>query len=255
MIDRKLYKGYFLREAMNSWMCPTCNKGTLQMEKEKFIFEDNSITKQNAHNEDFNIPLDIGYTYTALLTCTNPKCGEVVTSSGVGYVDIVRQSYSPEGDIQTEYEDYFRPLYFYPPIHIFKIPEDTPNNAKEAIESSFSLLFNHKQSAANQVRVGLECLLTHLKIKRFKLNRRRKRIRLSLHERIDLLPPKYQHIKELCTAIKWLGNSGSHCGDEITFDDIFNGYDMLSFLLDEVYANRQEHAKKIAKKINAKKGV
>ncbi len=56
-------------------------------------------------------------------------------------------------------------------------------------------------------------------------------------------------------AIKWLGNAGSHCGDKMTFDDVFDGYDMLSFILDELYDNKHEHVKKLAKKINKKKGV
>ncbi len=255
MIDRKLYKGYFLKEAMNSWMCPTCNKGTLQLEKDKFLFEDNSSTKQYSNHEDFNFPHDIVYTYTGLLTCTNPKCKEVVASSGTGGVDEVGQTLSPDGyTTDTEYGDYFKPLHFYPPLHIFKIPEDTPDNVKKSIISSFSLVFTNNSSAANQVRIALECLLTHLKIKRFNITGGRQR-RLNLHQRIDLLPTKYQKIKKVCLAIKWLGNAGSHCDDKMTFDDVFNGYEMLSFILEELYDNKHEHVNKLAKKINDKKGI
>ncbi len=255
MIDRKLYKGYFLREEMSGWMCPTCNKGTLQMEKDKFIFEDNSTTKQYRHHEDFNIPYDIVYTYTALLTCTNPKCKEVVTNSGTGCVDVVGQTLSPDGYPDTEYGDHFQPRYFYPPIHIFVIPKNTPDNVKDSIISSFSFVFTNKSASANQVRIALECLLTHLKINRYRITRNRKKKRLLLHERIELLPEKYQKIKEVCLAIKWLGNAGSHCDDKMTFDDIFDGYDMLSFILEELYDNKHVHVKKLAKKINDKKGV
>ena len=77
----------------------------------------------------------------------------------------------------------------------------------------------------------------------------------TLHRRIELLPPKYTHIKELYLAIKWLGNSGSHSDDKLSFDNIFDGYDMLSFILDELYNSQEKHAKKLAKIINAKKGV
>jgi len=254
MIDRKLYKGYFLKEEMNSWMCPKCNKGTLQIDEKKFIFEENSITKQYSHHEEFHIPYDIEYTYTALLTCTNPKCKEIVASSGIGGVDIVGQTFSPHGYTENEYGDYFQPRYFYPPIHIFVIPKDTPKNVKEAIVSSFSLVFNNQPAAANQIRIALECLLTHLKVKRFNTKNGR-RIRLNLHQRIELLPSKYQKIKEVCLAIKWLGNAGSHCDDIMSFDDLFDGYDMLSFVLEELYDNKHEHVKKLAKRINEKKGV
>jgi hypothetical protein len=253
MIDRKLYKGYFLREGMNNWMCPTCNKGTLQIDKGKFIYEDNFLSKLNMNNEDFN-PYDIVYTYTALLTCTNAQCKEVVTSSGTGRVDVVGQALSPEGYTDTEYGDYFQPHYFYPPLHIFKIPINTPDNVKKSIKSSFSLVFTNRSAAANQVRIAIECLLTHLKVKQFTIIRGR-RNRINLHRRIELLATKHQKIKEFCLAIKWLGNAGSHCDEEMEFDDIFNGYDMLSFILEELYDNKHTHVRKLAKKINDKKGV
>lgn len=37
--------------------------------------------------------------------------------------------------------------------------------------------------------------------------------------------------------------------------DGFDGYEMLSFILEELYDNKHEHAQKIAKKINFKKGI
>ncbi len=255
MIDRKLYKGYFLKEDMNSWVCPKCNKGTLQVSKDKFLFDENSTTKQFSSHEDFNLPMDIIYTYTALLTCTNPKCNEVVTSSGTGGVDVIGQTLTPEGYTNTEYGDYFQPRYFYPPLQIFKIPDATPEEIKQAIETSFSLVFNNKSAAANQIRIALECLLTQLKVKRFNTRTGHRRTRLNLHQRIGLLPAKYQEVKDVCFAIKWLGNSGSHCDEDMKFNDVFDGYDMLSFVLDEIYDNRHNHVKKLAKTINAKKGV
>jgi hypothetical protein len=189
-----------------------------------------------------------------MLTCTNPKCQEVVVSTGKGGVNVVGQTITPEGHIDTQYDDIFKPVFFHPPLHIFRIPEDTPKNIKQAIISSFSLAFNNHSAAANQIRIALECLLTHLKVKRFETIRG-KRKRLNLHKRIELLPAKYKKIKEVCLAIKWLGNAGSHCDDKMSFDDVFDGYDMLSFVLEELYDNKHEHVKKLAKRINEKKGV
>lgn len=253
MIDRKLYKGYFTQDDMSQWKCPTCGSGSLQVVKDKFIEQFNSATEMNYHEEWFVAPEMIVNTFTTILTCSNPRCKEAVTCSGIGYVETEYiQLYN--GDHDREYVDYFKPIFFYPPLHLFNIPQKTPDDVKESAKSSFSLLFNNQSAAANQIRIALECLLTHMGIKRYNNSGGRRR-RLNLHQRIDLLPTKYQHVKDLCFAIKWLGNSGSHCGDEITMDNVFDGYDMLSFLLDEVYANRQIHAKQLAKRINAKKGV
>ncbi|CAA6826711.1 MAG: Unknown protein [uncultured Sulfurovum sp.] len=191
----------------------------------------------------------IEYTFTTLLTCSNQRCKEVVTCLGRGYV---KTKYGRNNDI--EYIEYFKPIFFYPALQIFDIPVKTPEEVKAHIHSSFSLFFNNPSAAANQIRIALECLLTHMKIKRYNISNGKQR-RLNLHQRIELLPAKYQHVKDLFFAIKWLGNSGSHCGDKITMDNVFDGYDMLSFLLEELYENRQTHAKKLAKKINDNKGV
>ncbi len=250
MINRELYKGYFTQEDMSKWHCPTCNSGSLQVIEDKFIQQHNSETEINYHEDWFQAPEMIIYTFTSLLSCTNPTCKEVVTCSGTGCVE--REQYSFE---ESRYVEYFKPIFFYPSLNIFKIPEKTPENVAKSIVNSFTIVFTNQLAAANQIRIALECLLTHLKVNRYRITRGRKQQRLVLHERIGLLQPKYQKIKDICLAIKWLGNAGSHCDDEMTFDDVFDGYDMLSFVLEELYDNKHEHVKKLAKKINDKKGV
>lgn len=250
MIDRELYNGWVSKEDMSKWQCPTCNHGYLQLIEDKFAKQYNSETVINYNEDWFEPPEMITYTFTSILLCSNPSCKEAVTSSGTGCVEQEQYSYE-----DSRYVEYFKPFFFYPSLNIFKIPNDTPEDVKKSIHSSFSLVFTNKSAAANQIRIALECLLTHLKVKRFIITRSRKRKRLTLHDRIDLLPSKYQHVKELCTAIKWLGNSGSHSSEELTFDNVFDGYDMISFLLDELYESKEKHAKQLAKKINAKKGV
>lgn len=253
MIDRKLYLGSFTTDNLPNWICPTCHSSVLQLDKDKFLSENDSSTEQNKHEDWFEPAGMAKLIYTTLLKCTNPRCLEIVSCSGTGFVE---QEYytNRDGQPDWQYMDYFKPKFFYPPLHFFHVPEDTPEDVTEAILQSFSLFFTNKSSSANQIRISLECLLTHLIIKRYVI-RRGKQHRLTLHERINLLPSKYQHVKELCFAIKWLGNSGSHCGEELTSDNVFDGYDLLSVLLEELYHNKQEHAKKLAKKINTRKGV
>ncbi len=253
MINRKLYKGYFTQEYMSKWRCPTCNNSALKVQQDKFIQEHNSATAMNYDKEWFVVPEMIEYTFTAMLLCTNPTCKEVVTCSGNGCVE-TEYYYENNGDTGRNYVNYYKPSFFYPSLHLFQIPEKTPESVKNSILSSFSLVFNNKSAAANQVRIAVECLLTHLKVKQYHTSGGRRR-KLTLHRRIELLPEKLKKIKDICLAIKWLGNAGSHCDDEITFDDIFDGYDMLSYILEELYDNKHIHVKKLAKKINAKKGI
>jgi len=249
MINRGLYKNWVTKEGMSKWQCPTCNSSSLQVIEDKFIQQHNSETETNYNEDWFQAPEMITYTFTTLLSCANKDCREVITCSGTGSVE--REQYTYD---DYKYVEYYKPFFFYPPLQIFKIPVKTPDDVKKSILSSFSLVFDNKSAAANQVRTSIECLLTHLKIKKNNISGG-KRKKLNLHRRIELLPIKYQKIKDICLAIKWLGNAGSHCDDEMSFDDVFDGYDMLSFILEELYDNKHIQVTKLAKRINAKKGI
>ena len=253
MIDRKLFIKPFTEDHLPNWKCPNCNNSVLKIQDDKFLTQNTSNTELYKSEIWFEPEEHAKLVFTSILICSNDKCKEVVSCSGEVLVD--RDYYTNnKGQEDWHYVKYFKPKFFYPTLHFFQIPENTPENVNKSIQESFSLFFINKSSAANQIRVALECLLTHLKIKRFNI-RKGKRNRLNLHQRIDLLPSKYQSIKDLCFAIKWLGNSGSHCGEQLKSNNIFDGYDLLSALLDELYHNKQDHAKRLAKKINTKKGV
>jgi len=251
MIDRDLYKKNFMQYNILNWRCPIC-RSNLQIENDKFLYDENYEVKILSEKEKLELLETNTLKYTAFLKCLNKDCQEVIISSGSGFVK--EEFYDTREGGYYSLVNYFTPKFFYPPLHIFKIPKDTPKDVSEAIISSFSFIFSNQSAAANQIRIALECLLTHLKVNRFKTVKR-KRKRLNLHPRIGLLSSKYQKIIDVCLAIKWLGNAGSHCDDKMNFDDVFDGYDMLLFVLEELYDNKHEHVKKIAKSINEKKGI
>ncbi|TVT30412.1 DUF4145 domain-containing protein [Marinobacter vinifirmus] len=128
-----------------------------------------------------------------------------------------------------------------------------PRRDTSELDVSFSLLFSDPSSAANHVRIALENLLTELRIKRFNSSNGKRKY-LNLHQRIDLLPTKFDHVKELFYAVKWLGNAGSHSHQELTFDDVFDAYEIISQILEEVYDDRRKKVASMAKKINKRKG-
>ena len=79
-----------------------------------------------------------------------------------------------------------------------------------------------------------------------------KRTSLTLHKRIEMLPTKYSHIKDLLFAIKWLGNAGSH--DTLSTKDVMDSYKLTERVLEELFDNRAAEVVKLAKAINKKKG-
>jgi hypothetical protein len=187
-----------------------------------------------------------------MLQCSNDKCADIVSLSGTGSV-----SYDVEFDHNGEPDhvcaDFFLPKYFEPPLKIFPIPADCPKSVIEPLTESFRLLFSCPSASSNSVRVALEELLTELKIRRY-VTIRGKRSFLSLHNRIGLLPQKFDELKDVFFAIKWLGNAGSHASGEVSIDDVLDAYELVSHILDEVYASKSKKLKALVKKVNKKKG-
>ena len=250
-MNRKIYKRAFTKENLPEWLCPTCQKGTLEQVKDAFKYEETVFSKE-AHGHEAWEPEWITYSYSNILKCSNSNCGEIVFNVGDGFVDwdVIQ---GRDGYPEQVYTDYFRARYFQPPLIIFNIPDKTPDDVKESLEESFALFFSNPDSSLNHTRMALEKVLNFLKIKKY-TNRDGKRFPISLHRRIDLLPTKYSHIKDLCLAVKWLGNAGSHSGDKTTRDDVLDAYEIMDAILYELFDNKKVKAKKLSKKINKNKG-
>lgn len=250
-MDRKLFKLPFTKTGVSRFQCPICNKGLLKVKPDTFHQQETKSSREGPQHPGWE-PDWITYIYSCLFECTNPGCKDIVSSSGLGGLE-EEFFYDEQGQTDRNYEEYFKPEYFTPHLKIFNISKGTPEAVENEINKSFSLLFIDPSSSANHIRVALEHLLTHLKIKRFTTSNN-KRHYLSLHNRIDLLPRKYHHIKDIFIAVKWLGNAGSHSNHEVTLDDVFDSYELIIELLVEIFSNNRSKANTLAKKINKKKG-
>lgn len=250
-VDRNVLKLPFRKNNSPDWVCPTCNKGILKIKDGTFHKEEVATSKE-AHSHEAWDPEWVQYVYTCILICSNDKCNEVVANSGTGSVswDFILDE---NGEPDQTYEDYFWPKYFNPHLKLIKLPHDCPKPVSSLLNESFKLFFLSPESAANNVRASIEALLTELKIKRFS-NKNGKRRYISLHQRIELLPEKYEPLKEMIFAIKWLGNAGSHSNGEITIDDVMDAYALTEHILEEIYEPKAKKLKAIAKEVNKKKG-
>ena len=152
-----------------------------------------------------------------------------------------------------KHDDLFTPKYFNPPLELMDLPKDCPAEAVEHLSESFALFFADPGAALNCVRAAVEAVLTSLGIRRFVLVKGKRRP-VNLHQRIQLLPQKYDELKDLLVAVKWLGNAGSHDGDKPTAGDVRTTYDLLEHALSEIYEAKGKKLKALAKKVNKKKG-
>ena len=250
-MDRKTFKLPFSKTGVSKYQCPTCSKGLLKVKPNTFCEQETSASLKEHRHPEWD-PEWIVYIYSCLFECSNTACKDIVSSTGTGSV-AEDYFYDEDGMPDRDYEDYYNPQYFTPHLKVFSLPKSTPEVVEKEINKSFSLLFSDPSSSANHIRIALEHLLTHLKIKRYTTTNGKRKF-LNLHNRIDLLPRKYDHIKDIFFAVKWLGNAGSHSNHEVSLDDVLDSYELMSELLIEIFSKNRSKAKALAKKVNKKKG-
>lgn len=252
-MDRKKLTSSFLLEKKIPWECPTCKIGVLEIVESSLH---KLITpKSNAicsRLEEW-VPEEIEYIYSCLFQCAS--CKEVISSGGIGYVDVVGYENYEDGSYDPIYDDYFKPKFFEPHLNLISIPNNCPSAVQEPLKESFKLFFSSLGASANNIRVAIEAFLTDLNVPTEKERKDGSLTFMSLHERIENIPQTYIEYKEMLLAIKWIGNAGSHNSDvKPEVEDVIDAYELIEHVLEDVYASRRKRLSEIAARINKDKG-
>jgi hypothetical protein len=177
--------------------------------------------------------------------CTRQECQEPVYFLGSFIVN------KNDLDDPFVYEAMFTIGYFHPPIPLIRIPPKTPQKVAALLKRSFALAFTDESAAGNLLRSAIEKLLTQLKVTRYVISKKGKRVRLDLHARIELLPQSYQAYKKQLLAIKWIGNVASH--DDLDVKSLKLLYEIVSSVLDSLYGTKQRELLREVKRVNRRK--
>lgn len=239
-IDRKKWSEFFPKDVFPPWSCPGCSHGTLIVDNRSFIQGETAIS---IFTGDF-----YEESFACQMKCTYPQCSGSIIVCGALFIGEIKDSASGIKNV-----DFCRPLYIYPTPDIFPIPSKCPENIVKEVKKAFSLYWCDTNAAGNRVRASIELLMDYLKVKKRMLTRQRKYRQISLHDRILDYHPKNPDIGEQLLAIKWIGNTGSHSSN-LTKDDLINDFEMLQFVLDDIFEMKKERLKAMAKGINKKKG-
>lgn len=233
-----------------NWICPSCYSGHLELVEDHFHFEETKLSESWKAEDDWE-PEFINYLFHGTLRCKN--CKDFITFLGKGTVDhdYLYDQFSREHE--EVYMDNFSPLYFNPPLKLFKVHEKCPENIANEINDSFKLIWNDLASCANKIRSSLELLMDYQKVNKV-FTQSGKRKKLSLHQRIVEFKQINPEIADYLLAIKWIGNTGSHIGD-LTKEDIIDAYELLEYSLNLMFDKKTEKLKKISKEINKRKGT
>jgi len=245
----------FAEQYLPPLVCPTCLKGELLFDAEKFHFTETQESKNSHSHPQFDHEW-IRYNFIGALACNNSTCQEIVTMIGSGR--IVDGSYFDEESESYQHESQreFSPLYFNPPLQLFPIPATCPKPVRDEVEKSFALFFADKSASANRVRSTVELILDEKKVKHIKVVTEKsgikKRKTLTLHPRIKEFGIRQPDIAEHLLAIKWIGNPASHA-EKIYERDLLEAYELLEYSLVKLYDDRERRVKEITKQINKRK--
>jgi hypothetical protein len=250
-MDRTSFHLPFTEQQVPKWPCPTCANGYLALMPKTLVRKETPESLRE-HSHAAWEPDWIRYVFSCVFECTNADCKEVVACCGDGAVDFFEYEDEEHGWVQSS-DERFTPKYFNPPLVLMDIPKTCPPGAEVHLRDSFALFFADPGAALNCMRTAVESLLTNLGIRRFVIVKGKRRP-VNLHQRIQLLPAKYQDVKEMLLAVKWLGNAGSHDGEEANAGDVRITYDLLEHALSEIYEAKGKKLKAVAKKVNKKKG-
>lgn len=239
--------------------CSSCDGGTLRVKS-------GSQSKRHTnYAQEFSEIVGEVYEgsssrFTLLLECKN--CNEVFCVAGTTSLKLYygdcgfeecRDNYNEycrQGaeDLHEHYHDYYHIKYISPQVNIFTIPDQATDSIKDFLIKSFALFWGDEEASANKIRTVLELLMDHFEIRKTDINKKGKEYPLSLNSRLNLFKSHkdFGLLSEKLSAIKFLGNAGSHIGS-VSKEDLLDAYEILEYVLEECF-QRQERVESVIQK-------
>ena len=254
-VQRNLWTPKFI--AWAQLPCPSCAVGVLTVDKDTISKKETAESKKARKYEEWD-PDWISLRFSAILTCANPTCDDKIFVCGKIESEWAYY-YGPDGQPETDIDEYFVPLYFVPAPPVFPVPDECPHTIHVELQSAFSLIWSDIAAAGNRVRMAVEALMNEQKVpKKAKIKsgpRKGKFQDLSLHQRIEKFGVAHKAAATQLMAVKWLGNTGSHIAiNALTLDDILDAFEHFEYTLDLVYAKKSTELVERAKAIAKQKG-
>lgn len=248
-LKRDKWKRNFHANSKLGWPCPACGASPLRIVKGSIV-EGETHASSTAHSETWWEPEHIDGRFACMMDCGN--CKNHVAVAGTYLVRDDRYI-DPEIGEAGDYETYYQAKYFTESPRLVDIPDATPESVVDELLASFQLYWNDPLGCTNRIRSAVEKLLTAQRIAQ--TTRKKpgsKRQFMNLHRRIELFRAKHSDIASALMAVKWIGNAGSHSA-AVTPDDVLDGYELMDWVLDSLYARRHQSASTLTRAINRRR--
>lgn len=244
-MEKEIFEKPFTKGAVPEYKCPHCSKGVLRIDGDFLCRE--TRASYASRDEDWWEPEYIVLQFNCTLKCSS--CSDLVNAVGYGWVE-EEFDVGADGEWVRDYIQYYRPNFFQPPLQLISYPVKAPQEVVAPLSMASALFFASPSSCCNAIRTSAEQILTHLSV----AVKNDKGEYISFGNRIKLLGEERESEKILFNAIRWIGNHGSHPGEEVETEDALHALEIMEFLLDEVYGSRKQEIAELAAAINYKKG-
>ncbi len=250
-MNLEIWKHSFTADRVPPWPCPRCHHAALALERRSLFSDLTTGSKRDRRHEDWEPDWEKGR-FSAIFRCSRRDCSEVVAVCGLTSVEPEPSSEDGDELLTTVYY----PRYFEPTPDMFPIAHECPVEIQIDVRSAFALFWCDPTSCVGRIRSTLESMLNHLKVKRFRKDKKTMERRpLDLHARIEIFAKsrKFAGLRSTLLAVKWLGNAASHA-TTVDTDVALAALELLEHALNEVFAGHTARREKLEKKILAAKG-
>lgn len=247
-VDRTKWSVSFLWDEIPSWPCPSCTDGVLKREPKPGagpIQQETADSRKASDHPNYDVDW-VKCTFAALLRCES--CADLVLVAGSTEEVFVG---SPA---DCNLESRFTPTLFSPAPPLFRMPAGCPPFVQKELRQAWNLFWVDNAACANRIRTAVELVLTDQGVRRFGRDKKGRRTPLTLHHRIELYKARDPRLAGEMMAVKWLGNAGSHGSGAVITERLFDGFDLLEHVLEEVYAKRTQKLARIQRELVRTKG-
>ncbi|MFZ6654721.1 DUF4145 domain-containing protein [Undibacterium sp. TJN19] len=245
--DRTLWGNLIRRASIPKFRCPSCKNGHLSGVIKSNNIVEPTYSKTAGKDTDWE-PDWTTERFVGFLQCDIPVCGEFVAISG---------DTATIEDFDEEFGWAFlsvlRPRSFFPSPPIINIAEQVPESVAEQLRYSFQLYWMDLNACANRLRVSVELLLDHFKISTTATGKSGKINHLDLNGRIALFEKQDPEHSKTLTALRMIGNLGSH-GVDVKREAILDVYEIYEDCLADLCGQRKKRMNALKQKIISSKG-
>ncbi|MFG1317690.1 DUF4145 domain-containing protein [Xanthobacter autotrophicus] len=241
--DRTIWERPFSRAKIPPFPCPSCKHGVLKMIPNSLRLEETGRSKDAHQHEDWE-PDWIMERWIALFECPVDGCREMVTAHGDTRLEQVFDE-----DFGTRFESLFRPRGFHPAPPIIRLPENVPDQVRQAIESAFELYWVDSGSAITKLRASVERIMDDSKIPSTNKNGGY----LTLEQRLDAYANAFPDEKDTLKALRFAGNAATH-QHSIANVVVLDAFQIYGPTLERLYGNDAAMIKAIQQKMITNKG-